>query len=49
MVVGQVVECGNMFRGENGAGIEYLVEEVCGMGGTWVGLDVHTEKKCSGE
>ena len=41
MVVGQVVECGNMFRGEHGAS----VEEVCRVGGTWIGLDITTEKQ----
>ena len=45
MVVGEVVE----FGGEHGAGIEGADEEVCGMGGTWVGLNVLTEKQGSGE
>ena len=38
-VVGEVVECGNMFSGEHGAGIEGA-DEVYGVGGTWIGLDV---------
>ena len=37
MVVGEVVECGNIFRGEHGVGIEGADEEVCGVGETWVG------------
>ena len=39
VVVGEVVECGNMFRGEHEAGIEGA-DEVCGVDCTWVGLDV---------
>ena len=39
MVVGEVIECGNMFRGEHGASIEGADEEVCRVGGTWIGLD----------
>ena len=49
MVVGEVVECGNMFRGEHRAGTEGADEEVFGVGVTWVGLDVTTEKHCSGK
>ena len=49
VVVGEVVECCNMLRGEHGEGIEGANEEVWGEGGTWVGLDVHTEKECSDE
>ena len=49
MVVGDVFECDNMFKGEHGAGIEDADEEVCRLGGTLVGLDVPTEKHCSGE
>ena len=48
VVVGEVVECGNMFRGEHGAGIEGADEEVCGVSGTWIGLDIPTEQ-CGGE
>ena len=33
MVVGQVVECGNMFRGEHEASVKGTDEEVAG----WVG------------
>ena len=29
VVVGQVVECGNMFRGEHGASVEGADEKVC--------------------
>ena len=36
MVVGQVDECGNAFRGEHGARIEGADEEVCRVGGTWI-------------
>ena len=49
MVVRQVVECGDMFRGEHGASVEGADEEVCRMGGTWIGLDIPTEKQCGGE
>ena len=49
VVVGEIVECGNMFWGEHGACIEDADEEVCEVGGTWVGLNVPTEKQCSGE
>ena len=45
VVVGEVVECGNMFGGEHGAGIEDADEEHCMVGGTWVGLNVPTEKQ----
>ena len=43
MVVGEVVACGNMFRGEHGASVEDADEEVCRVGGTWIGLDSHRE------
>ena len=49
MVVGQVVACGDMFRGEHGVIVEGTDEEVCRMGGTWIGLDIPTEKQCGGE
>ena len=49
MVVGKVVECGNMFRGEHGVSIESADEEVCRVGGTWIVLDIPTEKQCGGE
>ena len=49
MVVSEVVECGNMFRGELGASIEGADEEVCRVSGTWIGLDIPTEKQCGGE
>ena len=42
VVVGQVVECGNMFRGEHGASVEGADDEVCRVGGTWIGLDITT-------
>ena len=48
VVVDKVVECGNMFRGEHRVGIEGGDAEVCGVGGTWIGLDIPTEE-CSGE
>ena len=38
-----------MFGGEHGAGIEGAHEEVYGVGGTWVGLNIPIEKQCSGE
>ena len=47
VVVDEVVECGNMFGYEHGAGIEGA-DQVCGVGGTWVGLNVPTENQCSG-
>ena len=34
VVVGQVVECDNMFRGEHEASVEGADEEVCRVGGT---------------
>ena len=37
VIVGQVVESGDMFRGEHGASVEDADEEFCGMGGTWIG------------
>ena len=40
VVVGQIVECGNVFRGEHGTSIEGADEEVCRVGGTWIGLDI---------
>ena len=49
VVVGQVVECGNMFGGEHGASVEGADEEVCRVGGTWIGLDILTERQCGGE
>ena len=49
VVVGQVVECGNVFRDEHGASIECADEEVCRVGGTWIGLDIPTEKQGGGE
>ena len=45
----KVVECGNMFGGEHRASIEVEDEEVCRVGGTWIGLDISTEKQCGGE
>ena len=39
VVVGKVVECDNMFRGDHRVGIEGADEDVCGVGGTWIGLD----------
>ena len=32
-----------MFRGEHGASVEDVDEEVCRVGGTWIGLDILTE------
>ena len=50
MVVGKVVECGNMFEGEYRASIEGADEEVCRVSGTWIGLDIIlTEKQSGGE
>ena len=49
MVVDEVVECGNMFKGEHGVSIEGADEEVCRVCGTWIGLDILTEKQCGGE
>ena len=49
VVVYEVVECSNMFKGEFEAGIEGADEEVCRVGWTWVRLDVTTEKQCSSE
>ena len=49
VVVGHVVECGDMFRDEYEASVEGADEEVCRVGGTWVGLDIPTEKLCGGE
>ena len=49
MIVGQVVECGNMFRGEHGASVEGADEDVYRVDGTWIGLDIPTEKQCGGE
>ena len=49
MVVGKVVECGNMFGVEHRASIEGADEKVCRVGGTWIGLDISTEKQFGGE
>ena len=49
MVVGKVVEWGNMFGGEHRVSIEGADEEVCRVGGTWIGLDISTEKQCGDE
>ena len=49
VIVGEVVECGNIFRDEHGACIEGADEDVCGVGGTWIGLNIPTEKQCSDE
>ena len=49
MIVGQVVESGNMFRDEHGTSTEGADEEVCRVGGTWIGLDIPTEKQGGGE
>ena len=49
VVVGDVVECGNMFMGDHGASVEDADEEVCRVGGTWIGLDISTEKQCGDE
>ena len=35
-----------MFRGEREASIEGADEEVYMVGGTWIGLDIPTEKQC---
>ena len=48
VVVGKVVECGSMFRGENEASVEGADEKVCRVGGTWIGLNIPTEKQCGG-
>ena len=47
MVASEVVECGNMFRGEHGAYIKGADEKVLGEDGAWVGLDIPTEKECN--
>ena len=49
MVVGEVVECGNMFRDEHGASIESADEEVYRVGEIWLGLNVPKEKQSSSE
>ena len=49
VVVGQVVECGNVFRGEHGTSIEGADEKVCRVGRTWIGLNIPTEKQGGGE
>ena len=49
MVVGQVVECGIVLRSEHGTSIEGADKEVCRVGGTWIGLDIPTEKQGGGE
>ena len=38
-----------MFGGEHRASIECADEEVCRVGGTWIGLDIPTEKQCGCE
>ena len=35
--------------GEHGASVEGEYEEVCIVGGTWIGLDIPTEKQCGGK
>ena len=45
VVLGEIVESGNMFGGEHGAGNEGADKEVYGVGGTWIGLDIPTEKQ----
>ena len=49
MAVGQVVECGDMFRGEHEASVAGPPEEFWRVGGTWIGLDIATEKQCGVE
>ena len=49
MVVGKVVECGNMFGDEHRSSIEGTDEDVCRVGGTWIELDIPIEKQCGGE
>ena len=49
VVVGPVVDCGKMFRSEHGASAEGADEEVCRVGGSWIELDIPTEKQCGGE
>ena len=44
VVVGQVVECGKTFRGEQVASVEGADEKLCRMGVTWIWLDILTEK-----
>ena len=43
MVVGKVVDCGNMFMGEHEASIEDADGEVCRVGGTWIVEYPHRE------
>ena len=49
MIVGQVVECGDVFRDEHGTSIEGADEEDCRVGGTWIGLVIPTDKQGGGE
>ena len=49
MVVGTVVECGNMFGGEHRASIEGADEEVCRVNETWIGVNIPTGKQRGGE
>ena len=48
MVVGRVVQCGNMFR-VSMARVFDGADEVCRVGGTRIGLDIPTENQCSDE
>ena len=47
--VGEVVECGEMFRGEHGASVKGPDEEVLQGGWDLDWLDILTEKQCGGE
>ena len=49
VVVSQVVQCGNVFTGKHETSIEGADEDVCRVGGTWIGLDIPTEKQGGGE
>ena len=49
VVVGQIVECGNVLRSKHETSIEGADEEACRVGGTWIELDIPTEKQCGGE
>ena len=40
------VEFAGMFGGEHRASTEGADEEVCRVGGPWIGLDILTEKQC---
>ena len=44
MVVGQVLKCGNMFRGEHGASVEGADEEVCRVSGPWIGFWISPQR-----